>query len=165
MIAMTFEQYDELYNELLEVEIDDDFTFPDLSMIPHLLATNDGFRTVMLAYLNTPDKAYRNGITRIMTQLIELTDEADGTKGEKKKRQKRRFTQEQHQKIIEMVKSMDFQPYGYYPSIEEIKTHVTVLNEENLAFLYWLINTQEELSSDEEKTKTFLMSYIAQLSV
>lgn len=165
MIAMTFEQYDKLYNELLEVEIDDNFVFPDLSMIPHLLATNDGFKTVMLAYLNTPDKAYRNGITRIMTQLIELTDEVNDTKEDKRKKLKRRFTQEQHQKIIEMVKSMDFQPYGYYPSIEEIKTYVTVLTEENLAFLYWLVNTPEELSSDEERTRSFLMSYIAQLSV
>lgn len=164
MVTMTFDQYDKIYDKMLDVEIDDTFKYPELSDVPRLLTTNSGFKTVMLAFLNTSDKTYRHELNKIMKQLIELTDDVEVAKEKKPKKRKKHFSEEQHKKIIETVRDMDFQLYGYFPSVEEIRTQVTDLTEENLAFLYWLINSPEQLTPEEEKVRSFLTAYIAQFN-
>lgn len=163
MITMSFEHYDLIYEEMMEKVIDTDFKFPDISEIPQLLATEDGFKKVMLAYLNTTDKTYRNELNRLLSRLIELTEEEipetlnSGTG-------KKRLTQEQHRKIMETVKRMKFQLYGYFPDMEEIKSVTKEPTEENIAFLYWLLNTPEELTDAERKIQSELISRIGLLT-
>ena len=164
MITMTFDAYDALSEEMELIEIEDDFQYPQIETVPALLSNEKGLRTVLLAYFNTSDKKYRGQLSQIMNQMIALTDsEEELTENEQQMisiNKKGRFNNEKHQEILNIVKNMPFQLIGYYPTKEEIEANISTPTEVNLAFLYWLLNTEEELSQEEEKTKKFIIKHI-----
>lgn len=161
MVTMTFAEYDELNEKAELTEIKDNFHYPSISEAQEMLDKKDGLLHILEAYYNTTDKEYRSELQRFLYSEINLIESEEEFEEEAGVKGKLNLTEEKNLNILETVKNMEFQMMGYFPTKQEIDNYVRANSEDNLAFLYWLLNCpMEDFTQEERKTKEYIAKLI-----
>lgn len=164
MVKMTFDEYDALQEKAEGIEIPDDFKYPSLEAAQEMIADEAGLIYVLQAYLNTPDKNYRKELQQFLYREIELIEKKEEPEPEIDSvcvKGRLVLTAERNSEIMDVVRGMDFQLNSFFPSKKEIDAYVANNSEENLAFLYWVLNAPiSDLTAEEESTKAYIQKLI-----
>lgn len=164
MVKLSFQEYDSLLEKAEETEIPDDFEYPSLEAAQELIADEAGLTRVLQAYFNTTDKHYRKELQQFLYREIELFGNEEEPEIEIDSvfvKGRLSLTVEKSQKIMEIVQEMDFQLTSFFPGKKDLDTYVTNNSEENLAFLYWVLNAPiRDLSAEEESVKAYIRKLI-----
>lgn len=70
------------------------------------------------------------------------------------------ITYDDFDKLTEQVAENSFKMIDWYPTIDQIREHITEYNEKTIAFLLWCVNTEMELSEDDKKTKRYIQQLL-----
>ncbi len=167
MITLTFEEYDELEEQIENLAMPNNYIAPTIQEIEQIIISKGkaGVILALKALVFSTDEAYNKAIHALLRDMLTLVSKEvyeDKIVQDNKKFKKFSVTKKSLSKIMSCLNSIDFKVAYAHPTQEEIISNVNPDTEEGLAFLIWLsLSEVEFLDAESDRAcKDYILSVI-----